>query len=197
MGELAPTAKVSSRPGAPDSLGVLRRRATREAVCLLNGLAMHTKAWYGFPAPSPARVRRRCSTTTSGRAIVRARRALLDRRIAAYLTMIMDALGIETDPLDGHLVRRVRRHSSIARQFHRPPAHPDAVRDHPLARGALRDVPGDLAALLPAGPELFELYTHYMYEKIFGEPFVVGAEGEPSVAARTLPRPLQGPDARA
>ena len=51
MGELAPTARVPRGGRAPDPWEYVGK-GDKEAVCLLNGLAMHTRAWFGIPPAS-------------------------------------------------------------------------------------------------------------------------------------------------
>jgi 3-oxoadipate enol-lactonase len=149
----------------------------REPVCLLNGLAMHTKAWY----------------------------PLLDRLLPDYDVLLYDypgqgestsrdepceipsiagCLALIADHLDLarlHLVG-VSYGGFIALDFAR--LHQERL--HTLALSGILLSHETLFAMYQAlslrfyrgGPEAFELYTHYMYEKIFGEAFVtaVGAE---------------------
>ena len=68
-----------------------------------------------------------------------------------------------------------RTEASVAADFAR--LHGDRLHTLTLSgnpsheRDAVLDVSGPVAALLPR-PELFDLYTRYLYEKIFGEAFV-------------------------
>ena len=139
--------------GHRHSLGVLRRRAAARRCACSTASPCQTKAWYGFLPLLQPTSSTSCSTTTSARAS----RPQPDEpysitRIAAV-------------PDDDHGRARDRARStrwgsrtagsspsSTPASSHRPPAHADAVRDHPLARGAVRAVRGDLAALLPRGP---------------------------------------------
>ena len=48
MADLVPDQSGYIRPTASRSTTSVSARGERETICLLNGLAMHTKAWYGF-----------------------------------------------------------------------------------------------------------------------------------------------------
>ena len=143
----------------------------REAVCLLNGLAMHTKAWYSLlPLLQPEfdvllydyLGQGESSTPDEPYSIT---------RIASYLTMIMDELGLE------------RIHSmgisyggfvaiEHARQFHNR-LHTLTLSGILLSREELFEMYEAISLrFYRLGPDHFGLYTHYLYEKIFGEPFL-------------------------
>jgi 3-oxoadipate enol-lactonase len=143
----------------------------REVVVLLNGLAMSTRAWYGFlprlldeydvllydyPGQGES------SKPDVPYSIT---------RIAQYLTAIMDELQI------------ARVHSmgisyggfiaiEHARQFH-DRLHTLTLSGIILSREELFEQYEAISLrFYRGGPDLFDLYTEYMYEKIFGEPFV-------------------------
>jgi pimeloyl-ACP methyl ester carboxylesterase len=142
-----------------------------EAVCLLNGLAMHTRAWHSFlPLLHPEFDVLLYDYPGQGESSAPDEPTSITR-IAAYLTMIMDELGVE------------RVHSmgisyggfiaiEHARQFHQ--------RLHTLTLSGIILSVEELFEMYEAislrfyrlGPGHFGLYTHYLYEKIFGEPFV-------------------------
>jgi pimeloyl-ACP methyl ester carboxylesterase len=143
----------------------------REAVALLNGLAMSTKAWYGFlpllmndfdvllfdyPGQGESSKPDRPYSIT---------------RIAQYLTAIMDALRVNKIHSMG-----ISYGGFIAiehaRQFqHR--LHTLTLSGILLSREELFEQYEAISLrFYRGGPELFDLYTEYMYEKIFGEPFV-------------------------
>jgi len=143
----------------------------REAVCLLNGLAMHTKAWYSLlPLLQPEfdvllydyLGQGESSTPDEPYSIT---------RIASYLTMIMDELGLE------------RIHSmgisyggfvaiEHARAFHHR-LHTLTLSGILLSREELFEMYEAISLrFYRLGPDHFGLYTHYLYEKIFGEPFL-------------------------
>lgn len=146
----------------------------REVVCLLNGLAMHTKAWYPF----------------------------LDE-LAAYDVLLFDYLGqgVSSSPdepvtiprLAGHLDRilgeigaeqvhtvGVSYGGFVALDFGR--LFPDRLATQTLSGILLsRERTFELYQAMSlrfyaGGPELFPLYTYYLYEKIFGEPFLTAVD---------------------
>ncbi len=143
----------------------------REAVCLLNGLAMHTKAWYSFlPLLQPEFDVLLYDYPGQGESSAPDEPTSITG-IAAFLTMIMDALRIE------------RIHSmgisyggfvaiEHARQFHGR-LHTLTLSGIILSREELFEMYEALSLrFYRLGPDHFGLYTHYLYEKIFGEPFV-------------------------
>jgi 3-oxoadipate enol-lactonase len=149
----------------------------REAVCLLNGLAMHTKAWYAFlPLLQPEFDVLLYDYPGQGESSS-PDEPLSITRIAEYLTMIMDELRIE------------RIHSmgisyggfvaiEHARTFHRR-LHTLTLSGIIISREELFEMYEALSLrFYRLGPDGFGLYTHYLYEKIFGEPFLrrVGRE---------------------
>ena len=146
----------------------------QEVVCLLNGLAMHTKAWYPF---------------------------LED--LAGYDVLLFDYLGqgassspdepVEIPRLAGHLralldeVGAARAHvmgvsygGFVALDFAR--LFPDRLDTLTLSGILLsRERTFDLYQAMSlrfyaGGPALFPLYTHYLYEKIFGERFLASVD---------------------
>jgi 3-oxoadipate enol-lactonase len=154
---------------------------TREIVCLLNGLAMHTPAWHGFLArlrpdydvllwdyPGQGR---------SSNADVPFR---LDR-LASYLVRILDRIGVERIHLVG-----ISYGGFVGLEFARlfqERLHTLAISGILRSRETLFDMYQQLSLRFYAGgPETFELYTHYMYEKIFGEAFVASI-GEERLAS--------------
>ncbi|MFI5166362.1 MAG: alpha/beta fold hydrolase [Thermoanaerobaculales bacterium] len=144
---------------------------TREAVCLLNGLAMHTKAWASFlPLLRPEFDVLLYDYLGQGESSAPDEPYSITR-IATYLTMIMDTLGIE------------RIHSmgisyggfvaiEHARAFHHR-LHTLTLSGIILSREELFEMYEALSLrFYRLGPEQFGLYTHYLYEKIFGESFL-------------------------
>jgi 3-oxoadipate enol-lactonase len=144
---------------------------TREAVCLLNGLAMHTKAWASFlPLLRPEFDVLLYDYPGQGESSAPDEPYSITR-IAAYLTMMMDTLAIE------------RIHSmgisyggfvaiEHARQFH-DRLHTLTLSGIILSREELFEMYEALSLrFYRLGPEQFGLYTHYLYEKIFGESFL-------------------------
>jgi len=143
----------------------------REAVALLNGLAMHTKVWYGFlplladefdvllydyPGQGDS------SKPDVPYSIT---------RIADYLTMVMDEVGVDKVHSMG-----ISYGGFIAiehaRQYHRR-LHTLTLSGIILSREELFEMYEAISLrFYRGGPDLFGMYTHYLYEKIFGEAFV-------------------------
>jgi 3-oxoadipate enol-lactonase len=144
----------------------------KETICLLNGLAMHTGAWYGF-----------VPLLTGGFDVL-----LWDYlgqgnsssedvpfeipRLCDYLTMIVDALGVERFHLMGISYGGFVGLDYARRYQHR--LHTLTISGILLTHEELFEMYEDLSLRFYRGStEAFEIYTHYMYEKIFGESFVV------------------------
>jgi pimeloyl-ACP methyl ester carboxylesterase len=144
---------------------------SREAVCLLNGLAMHTKAWSTFlPLLQPEFDVLLYDYPGQGESSA-PDEPISITRIAAYLTMIMDALHIERIHSMGISYGGVVA-IEHARQFH-DRLHTLALSGIILSREELFEMYEALSLrFYRLGPDQFGLYTHYLYEKIFGEPFV-------------------------
>ena len=143
----------------------------REAVCLLNGVGMHTGAWHGFlPRLQPEFDVLLYDYPGQGGSSAEDRPCFIDR-LAAYLTAIVDELAIERFHLMGISYGGFVG-LEYARQFqHR--LHTLTLSGILLSRETLFDMYQELSLRFYAGgPQAFELYTHYMYEKIFGESFV-------------------------
>ena len=147
---------------------------TREVVCFLNGLAMHTAAWYGFlPRLRPDYDVLLWDYPGQGRSSTNDVPYFLDR-IASYLVPILDGIGARRVHLVGISYGGFVA-LEFARQFQER-LHTLTVSGILLSREKLFDMYQDLSLRFYAGgPEAFELYTHYMYEKIFGEAFVRAA----------------------
>ena len=146
-------------------------RGDREAICLLNGLAMHTKAWYGFlPRLLPELDVILYDYPGQGESSA-ADVPYFIPRIAGYLARIADDLEIDRFHLMGISYGGFVG-LDFARQFqHR--LHTLTLSGILLSHEALFQLYQDISLrFYRGGPEIFELYTHYMYEKIFGESFV-------------------------
>ena len=144
----------------------------RETVCLFNGLAMSTKSWLSF---LPELVGDRdvllydyLGQGASDDAV------LSGAPISAFgdaLAAILDAVGIAKVHAVG-----VSYGGCVAAEFAR--RHPSRVRTLTLSgilltKETLFSMYQDLSLRFYAGgPALFDLYTRYLYEKIFGEEFV-------------------------
>jgi len=145
---------------------------TRETVCLFNGLAMSTKSWLSF-----------LPELTGDRDVIlydylgqgsSDNAALPGAPISAFgdaLAAILDAAGIANVHAVG-----VSYGGFVAAEFAR--CHPARVRTLTLSgilltKETLFSMYQDLSLRFYAGgPPLFDLYTRYLYEKIFGEEFV-------------------------
>lgn len=149
----------------------------REAVCLLNGLAMHTRAWYAFlPLLHPEYDVLLYDYPGQGESSKPDRPYRIDR-FADYLAQIMDHLEMARLHLMG-----ISYGGFVGLEFarlHHPRLHTLTLSGIILHQEELFEMYEDLSLrFYRLGPEMFGLYTHYLYEKIFGEPFVrkVGRE---------------------
>jgi pimeloyl-ACP methyl ester carboxylesterase len=143
----------------------------KEPVCLLNGLAMHTKAWYPFLD----RLLPDFDVLLydyPGQGESTSRDEPLDlASIADYLVMIVNHLELPRLHVVG-----VSYGGFVAEEF----ARQYQERLHTLTLSGIILSHETLFEMYEAmslrfyrgGPEIFELYTHYLYEKIFGEDFV-------------------------
>lgn len=143
----------------------------REAVCLFNGLAMHTKAWYPF-LPQLVDDFDVLLYDYPGQGDSSADDvAITIPGMAGYLAAIMDDLGV------GHVhAMGISYGGFVAAEFarlHRERLHTLTLSGILLTNEKLFQMYEDLSLrFYRGGPEVFDLYTHYMYEKIFGERFV-------------------------
>ena len=167
---------------APDRQGLLEQdehrihweyfgRGDREAIVLLNGLAMHTKAWYGFlPRLLPELDVVLYDYPGQGESSARDVPYFIDR-IAGYLGAILDAISLDRVHLMG-----ISYGGFVGLEF----ARRFQERLDTLTLSGILLSHEQLFEMYQAlslrfywsGPLAFELYTHYMYEKIFGEAFV-------------------------
>lgn len=146
----------------------------REAVCLLNGLAMHTKAWYGFlPRLRPEFDVLLYDYPGQGASSSHDVPYSIPA-IASYLDAILSTLRIERVHIMG-----VSYGGFIALDFARlfpGRLYTLALSGIFLSHERLFDMYEALSLrFYRGGPELFDLYTQYMYEKIFGEAFVASS----------------------
>lgn len=146
-------------------------RGAREAVCLLNGLAMHTRAWYGFlPRLWPEWDVILYDYPGQGRSRFEDRPVLIPE-LAGGLARVLDAL----DVAQAHVVG-ISYGGFVALDFARlypQRLHTLTLSGILLSHERLFDLYQELSLrFYRGGPQAFELYTHYMYEKIFGEEFV-------------------------
>jgi 3-oxoadipate enol-lactonase len=145
---------------------------SREAVCLLNGLAMHTEAWYGFlPQLLPEYDVLLYDYPGQGKTMAEDVPYFIDR-FADYLAMIADTLAIERLHVMG-----ISYGGFVALEFGR--LHGDrlltlTISGILLSHEKLFDMYQDISLrFYNSTAEVFEMYTHYMYEKIFGEEFLL------------------------
>ncbi len=155
----------------------------REPIVLLNGLAMHTKAWYGF-----------LPTLLDEFDVV-----LYDYlgqgesskddvpysipEFARYLALILDEIGQERAHVMG-----ISYGGFIALDFARlfqERLHTLVLSGILLSRERLFELYQDISLrFYRSTRETFDLYTHYMYEKIFGEAFAAKIPPEQFQAMR-------------
>ena len=142
-----------------------------ETVVLLNGLAMHTGAWYGFLDE----LRPEFDVVLYDY-LGQGRSSCPDEpyeipQLADHLAAILDHLDIERAHLMG-----VSYGGFVALDFgrlHRERLHTQTLSGILLSHERQFQMYQELSLRFYAGgPAAFELYTHYLYEKIFGEPFL-------------------------
>ena len=143
----------------------------REAVCLLNGLAMHTQAWYGF-----------LGELLPGYDVIlydylgQGDSSCPDEPhfipdFCHHLTAIVDHLGIDRFHLMG-----ISYGGFVGLDYGRlyqERLHTLTLSGILLSHERQFQMYQDLSLrFYRSGPEAFEIYTHYLYEKIFGEDFL-------------------------
>jgi 3-oxoadipate enol-lactonase len=146
-------------------------KGDREAIALLNGLAMHTRAWYGLlPLLVSDYDVILYDYLGQGESSIPDEPYLIPR-FCDYLTMIVDGLGIRRFHLMGISYGGFVA-LDYARLYQRR-LHTLTLSGILLSHEKLFSMYQDLSLrFYRSGPEVFEVYTHYMYEKIFGETFV-------------------------
>lgn len=143
----------------------------REVTCLLNGLAMSTTAWYGFLPRLTDRydvlLYDYLGQGNSSKDDV----PYFIPELARYLTLIMDEVEVEKLHLMG-----ISYGGFVALEFARlyqERLHTLLLSGILLSHEKLFEMYEDISLrFYRSTPEVFEIYTHYMYEKIFGEEFV-------------------------
>ena len=158
-------------------------KGDREVVCLLNGLAMHTKAWYGFlPQLIDDYDVILYDFLGQGESSKEDVPYFIDD-LARHLALIMDENGVDKIHPMG-----ISYGGFIALEFAR--LYPERLHTLVLSgilasREKLFDMYQDISLLFYRGDKaVFELYTHYMYEKIFSERFVKNISDEQLAAMR-------------
>ncbi|MDH3254176.1 MAG: alpha/beta hydrolase [Acidobacteriota bacterium] len=143
----------------------------KETVCLLNGLAMHTKAWYWFvPALTDDYDVVLYDYLGQGQSSCPDRPHFIPD-FCRYLTGIIDH--IEIDKLH---VMGISYGGFVGLDYGRlyqDRLHTLTLSGILLSHERQFEMYQDLSLrFYRAGPVAFELYTHYLYEKIFGEAFL-------------------------
>ena len=144
---------------------------SREAVALLNGLAMSTKAWYGLlPLLADEYDVLLYDYLGQGESS-KPDEPYSITRIAQYLTLVMDELDVDKVHSMGISYGGFVA-IEHARQFWRR-LRTLTLSGIILSREELFEQYEAISLrFYREGPERFDLYTEYMYEKIFGETFV-------------------------
>lgn len=153
-----------------------------ETICLLNGLAMHTKAWYpflddlaGYDVLLYDYVGQGASSSPDEPVAIPA--------LAGHLAAILDRLDIERIHLLG-----VSYGGFVALDFarlHQQRLHTSTLSGTLLSRERTFETYQAMSLRFYAGGRaLFPLYTHYLYEKIFGEAFLRATEPQAVEAMR-------------
>jgi 3-oxoadipate enol-lactonase len=147
----------------------------REVICLLNGLAMHTGAWYAFlPRLQADYDVLLWDYPGQGRSSTADVPYHLDR-IGSYVGRILDEIAVERIHLMG-----ISYGGFVALEFARQfpeRLHTLILSGIILSHETLFEMYEDLSLRFYRGGD-FDLYTRYMYEKIFGESFVTAAGPE-------------------
>jgi 3-oxoadipate enol-lactonase len=146
-------------------------KGKKETLVLLNGLAMHTKAWYGFlPRLLPDLDVVLYDYPGQGESSAHDVPYAIDR-IASYLASVLDELSLDRVHVMGISYGGFIG-LDFARQFQER-LHTLTLSGILLSHEQLFEMYEALSLLFyRSGPQAFEIYTHYMYEKIFGETFV-------------------------
>ena len=155
----------------------------REPIVLLNGLAMHTKAWYGF---LPTLVDEFDVVLYDYLGQGESSKDDVPYSIpefARYLALILDEIGQERAHVMG-----ISYGGFIALDFARlfqERLHTLVLSGILLSRERLFELYQDISLrFYRSTRETFDLYTHYMYEKIFGEAFAARIPPEQFQAMR-------------
>lgn len=145
-------------------------RGDRDAVVLLNGLAMHTRAWYGFLEHLDGFDVLLYDYLGQGASSCPDEPYTIPR-FCDDLAAILDHLRIDRVHVMG-----ISYGGFVALDFarlHQQRIHTLAVSGILLSHERQFEMYQDLSLrFYRSGPKAFELYTHYLYEKIFGEEFL-------------------------
>jgi pimeloyl-ACP methyl ester carboxylesterase len=158
-------------------------RGEREVIVLLNGLAMLTRSWYrNVPSVRSEYDVLLYDYLGQGRSSQEDEPYYIDR-FCDYLIHILDVLDIERiHPVGvsygGFVAAGLGR-------LHSDRLHTLTLSGILLTRETLFQMYQDLSLMFYRLPEpAFEIYTHYMYEKIFGEEFAQRVYGPSSELTR-------------
>jgi 3-oxoadipate enol-lactonase len=155
----------------------------RECCCLLNGLAMHTKAWYGFLPRLTDRYDVILYDYPGQGESSKDDVPYLIPEFARYLSLIMDQVGVGKLHLMG-----ISYGGFIALDFAR--LFPERLQTLVLSgillsHEKLFQLYQEISLrFYRSTEEVFEIYTQYMYEKIFGEAFAAAIPPESFEAMR-------------
>jgi len=175
---------------APDQTGVVRvengtrqiyweyfGKGEKEVVVLLNGLAMLTKSWYrNVPSVYPEYDVLLYDYFGQGQSSQKDEPYTIPK-FCEYLVRVMDELGIDRiHPIGvsygGFIAADLGR-------LYQDRLHTLTLSGILLTRETLFQMYQDISLMFyRAGPVAFEIYTYYMYEKIFGENFARQVYGE-------------------
>jgi 3-oxoadipate enol-lactonase len=154
----------------------------REVVCLLNGLAMHTKAWYPFIEDLDGYDVLLYDYFGQG-ASSSPDEPVTIPRLAGALAAILDNLAIERVHVLG-----VSYGGFVALDFARlfeSRLHTLTLSGILLSHERTFELYQEMSLRFYAGGQaLFPLYTHYLYEKIFGERFLAATAAQDLEAMR-------------
>jgi len=143
----------------------------QEVVCLLNGLAMHTKAWYPFLDELEGYDVLLFDYLGQG-ASSSPDEAVEIPRLAGHLALLLDEVGAGRAHVLG-----VSYGGFVALDFARlfpERLHTLTLSGILLSHERTFELYQEMSLRFYAGgAELFPLYTHYLYEKIFGERFLL------------------------
>jgi len=177
MGEITPDRSGHLEQGPHRIWWEYHGTGDREALVLLNGLAMHTRAWYGILDDVRPEFdvllydylgQGRSSTPDEPYSIP---------DLCHYLAAILDHLEIERVHTLG-----ISYGGFIALDFgrlHQDRLHTQSLSGILLSHERQFQMYQEMSLRFYAGgPELFALYTHYLYEKLWGEAFLRATDPE-------------------
>lgn len=149
----------------------------REPIALLNGLAMHCKAWYGFVPRLLAQHDVLLYDYLGQGESSSPDEPVLIPQLARHLVDVLDLLGVAKVHAMG-----VSYGGFVALELarlHQDRLHTLTLSGTLLSHEELFEMYEALSlTFYRSGPLAFEIYTRYMYEKIFGEAFVRRARAD-------------------